>query len=83
MKASDILRVDFNEPQWDLIILLRKAFGKPDCRYSHPWMFQHMTIILIGKQYFDWAQILLDNIHKQLIDVHKKRNFSLPPMLSR
>lgn len=39
LKASDILRADFKEPQRDLIIMLSKAFNKPDCRHFHPWMF--------------------------------------------
>lgn len=60
LKATKILRADFKEPQRDLIIMLSNAFGK----HFHPWMFQFMTTILIGKQYFDWPQILSDNICK-------------------
>lgn len=36
LKATNILRVDFKEPQRDLIIMLSKAFGKPDCKHFHP-----------------------------------------------
>lgn len=64
LKATNVLREDFKEPQRDLIIMLRKAFGKPNYKHFHPWMFQFMTTILIGKQYFDWVQILSDNICK-------------------
>lgn len=63
-KATKILRADFKEPQKYLIIMLNRAFGKPDCKNFHPYMFQFMSTILIGKQYFDWLQILFDNICK-------------------
>lgn len=36
LKASDILRADFKEPQGDLIIMLSQVFGKPDCQHFHP-----------------------------------------------
>lgn len=52
LKAIEILRADFKEPQRDLIIMLSRAFDKPDCKHFHPWMFQFMTTILMGKQYF-------------------------------
>lgn len=55
LKANEILRVDFKEPQCDLIIMLSKAFDKTDYRHFHPWIFHYMTTILIGKKYFDWA----------------------------
>lgn len=64
LKTTEILRVDFKQPQKDLIIMLDRAFGKLDCNHFHPWMFQFMSTILIGKQYFDWPQILFDNICK-------------------
>lgn len=75
LKPTNILRADFKEPQRDLIIMLRKAFGKTNCRHFNPWMFQCMITILIGKQYFDRAQILSDNIYRQLIEVHKTKKF--------
>lgn len=53
LKAPEILRAYFKEPQRDLIIMLNRAFSKLDCKHFHPWMFQFMTTILIGKQYFD------------------------------
>lgn len=74
-KANDILRADFKEPQCDLIIMLSKAFDKTNCQHFHPWMFHYMTTVLIGKKYFDWAQILSENIHKQLVDVHRMKKF--------
>lgn len=51
LKAIEILRTYFKEPQRDLIIMLRKTFGKTDCKHFHPWMLQFMTTILIGKQF--------------------------------
>lgn len=75
LKATEILRANFKEPQRDLIIMLRKAFGKPDCKHFHPWMFQFMTTILLRKQYFDWPQILLDNICRQMKEVHRTKKF--------
>lgn len=75
LKATEILRADFKEPQRDLIIMLSKAFGKLDCKHFHPWMFQFMTNSLIGKQYFDWPQILSDNICKQMKEVHQTQKF--------
>lgn len=48
LKATYILRADFQEPQRDLIIMLSRAFGKADCRHFHTWMFHYMTTILIG-----------------------------------
>lgn len=53
--------------------MLNKEFDKLDCCHFHPWMFQYMTTILIGKQYYDWSQILLDNIHNQLVNVRKTK----------
>lgn len=39
LKAIEILRADFKEPQRDLIIMLSRAFGKPDCKHFHLWTF--------------------------------------------
>lgn len=36
-------------------------------------MFQFMTTILVGKKYFDWPQILSDNICKQMKEVHQTK----------
>lgn len=73
LKDTDVLSANFKEPQRYLIIMLCKAFDKPDCRHFHPWMFQFTTTILIGKQYFNWVQILSDNIHKQMMEVHQTK----------
>lgn len=55
--------------------MLRTAFDKPACRHFQPWMFSFMLIILDGRQYYDWAQILSDNIRVQLKEGHKTRKF--------
>lgn len=35
LKATKILRADFKELQRELIIILGRAFGKPDCKKFH------------------------------------------------
>lgn len=74
-KATDIMRADFQEPQRDLIIMLSRAFGKVYCRHFHTWVFHYMTIVLIGKDYFDWPHIISDNNHNQLTTVHQTKKF--------
>lgn len=34
-----------------------------------------MTTILVGKHYFDWPQILSDNIRRQMKEVHQTKKF--------
>lgn len=75
LKATEVLRADFKEPQRDLIIMLNRAFDKPNCKHFYPWMFQFMITILVGKQYFDWPQILSDNIYKQMKEVQHTQKF--------
>lgn len=46
--------------------MLSRALGKADCKHFHTWMFHYMTMsILIEKDYFDWRQIIYDNIHNE------------------
>lgn len=53
LKANEILKKDFKEPQRDFIIMLSKAFDKPICLHFQPWTFSFMLTILDGRQYYD------------------------------
>lgn len=75
LKENEILRQDFKEPQRDLIIILSKAFGKPACRNFQAWMFSFMLTILDGQKYYEWAQVLSDNIKDQLRELHNTKKF--------
>lgn len=55
--------------------MLGQAFGKEDCRHYHLWMFHYIHIIISGKEYFGWAQIMSDNIHEQIRNVLETEKF--------
>lgn len=64
LKATDkILKANFKDEPMDLVIMLSRSFGKEDIKHYHLWMFYFIDTILKGKRYFDWENIILDNIH--------------------
>ncbi|KAH9294656.1 hypothetical protein KI387_038244, partial [Taxus chinensis] len=66
---KELYRVEFVEEIGDMITLLSRVFGLPSARIFHPWMYQFICIILAKKEFVDWATIISNTLHKQLIEV--------------
>lgn len=55
--------------------------GLPKSNYFEEWMFYFTEQVFAGKSKFDWAQIISDNIHTQLIELKTKKYFTMTSYL--
>ena len=73
-------KVDFIEEGRDFITLLSRVFGCPHSNHFETWMLYFIHKIWNKKQ-FDWASIINNYLHEQLIDVLHRKKFYMTSYL--
>lgn len=74
-------RSDFHNEHGDMVTLLSRVMGLPKSNYFEEWMFYFIEQVFAGKSKFDWAHIISDNIHTQLIELETKKYFTMTSYL--
>lgn len=74
-------RSDFHNEHGDMVTLLSWVMGLPQSNFFEEWMFYFTEQVFAGKSKFDWAQIISDNIHTQLVKLKEKRHFTMTSYL--
>lgn len=74
-------RSDFHNEYGDMVTLLIRVMGLPQSNLFEEWMFYFTEQVVAGKSKFDWAQIISDNIHTQLIELEEKKYFTMSSYL--
>lgn len=72
---------DFHNEYGDMVTLLSCVMGLLQSNLFEEWMFYFIEQVFTGKSKFDWAQIISDNIHTQLVELDEKKYFAMTSYL--
>ena len=67
--ANSIHRSLLKEDVANMVTLLSRIIGLWDSHDFEGWMFVFINMVCEGKQHIDWAEIISDSLHRQLIEL--------------
>lgn len=79
--SKKTLRSDFHNEYGDMVTLLSRVMGLSQSNLFEEWMFYFTEQVFAGKSKFDWAQIIGNNIHTQLVELEEKKYFTVTSYL--
>ena len=79
--GKSIHRSLLKEDVANMVTLLRRIVGLWDSHEFEGWMFLFMNMIYEGKQHIDWAEIISDSLHRQLMGLQENDYFYMTSYL--